>query len=48
MVTTAPYLWKKNINSSWQEGTGVGGNNSSLSQCDPARRAFLCYRNITE
>ena len=21
---------------------------SSPSQCDPARRAFLCYRNITE
>ena len=24
MVTATPYLWKKNINSSWWEGTGVG------------------------
>ena len=23
-------------------------HNSFPSQCDPARRAFLCYRNITE
>lgn len=30
MVTITPYLWKKNINSSWWEETGVGGNKKRL------------------
>ena len=29
-------------------GGSLQRHNSSPSQCDPARRAFLCYRNITE